>query len=130
VRRSCDSDAEIKCALSGDVQASVRRSSGDAGNQNDNRVARADAGAANRAGDKIDRETKLSGARGWLWNKVEREIKRSDMPNGMGEEIEPEAQWLEERDRVGDELRWTMWNERDQADEIKRMASEGEMRGR
>jgi hypothetical protein len=47
----------------------------------------------------------------------------------MGEQIEREAKWLEGRDQVGDELRWTMWSERDRADEGRGRADdiEGEM---
>jgi hypothetical protein len=63
VRRFCDSDTEIKRALRGDVQASVWRSGGDAGNPNENSFACADTEAVNRAGDRIDKETKSSGRR-------------------------------------------------------------------
>jgi hypothetical protein len=38
-----------------------------------------------------------------------------------------EAKWLERRDRVGDELRWMMWSDRDQADEIDRQTGPGEI---
>jgi hypothetical protein len=45
-----------------------------------------------------------------VWNEVEREIK-----------------WIEGRDRSGDEIRRTMWSERDRADEIERQKRADEM---
>jgi hypothetical protein len=88
LRRSGDSGAEIRCALRGDAQPSVCRSSGDAENQTQNGLACVDAEAVNRVGEKIEHETKSSASRGRVRNETGREIKSSGRRNRLTDEAE------------------------------------------
>ena len=76
--------------------------------------ASADAGGANRVGDKSKWAPKPGR------NEPEPQIKSSRRPNPSGAQIERETKWTEGRDLAGDEIRSTMSTERDRAGEIER----------